>query len=103
MPDGSSSAAPVTRPGPSNRSTMFWGFLAFNFLRSGRLASVMKFCEVRDKLEDQALARKHRLFSPAIKEIYARKFCAGEFSQETLRWCNNPARLGWFHCLNESC
>jgi hypothetical protein len=37
MPDGSSSAAPVTSPGPSNRSTIFLDFLA-----SGRLVLAMK-------------------------------------------------------------
>jgi hypothetical protein len=37
MPDGSSSAAPVTNPGPSSRSTMLRGLLV-----SGRLGSVMK-------------------------------------------------------------
>jgi hypothetical protein len=45
MPDGSSSAAPVTNPGPSNRSSMLLGF----FLVSERLVSAMKFFDVRDQ------------------------------------------------------
>src|SRR5436305_6091229 len=46
MPEGSSSAAPVTKPGPSNRSTMFWGFLT-----SERIVSVMKILDARDQTD----------------------------------------------------
>src|SRR5690348_15304860 len=44
MPEGSSSAAPVTKPGPSNRSSMFRGFLT-----SERIGSVMKIFDTRDQ------------------------------------------------------
>src|ERR1700738_4601907 len=54
MPEGSSSAAPVTSPGPSNRSSMFPGFLFLDFLASDRSGPVMKFFCVRDQLTQKA-------------------------------------------------
>src|ERR1700743_3819722 len=58
MPDGSSSAAPVTRPGPSKRSTM-----PRDALRTGRVVSAMKSdnrgeCENRSDLDQIAFRGK---------------------------------------------
>src|SRR6185312_12141743 len=66
MPDGSSSAAPVTRPGPSSRSTMLRGLLACAFL-----GSTMNRCDgVGAGLNQGGPCRKDiRHFAPAIKEI----------------------------------
>jgi hypothetical protein len=51
----------------------------------------MKFFEVRDKLNGQALARRHSAFLDGDQEI----------PQENLWSCNNPTRLYWFHSVNE--
>jgi hypothetical protein len=63
----------------------------------------MKFCEVRDKLEGQTLARRHSAFLAGNQGNLRKKICAREFTQETLRSYNNPARLRWFHSLNVTC
>src|SRR2546430_1934757 len=65
MPDGSSSAAPVTSPGPSSRRTMFLGFLV-----SARLVPAMKFFDDRDQLNRQPPAWDIRGFLSAIKIIH---------------------------------
>src|SRR6266404_1619748 len=66
MPDGSSSAAPVTSPGPSSRSTIRQGFL-----NSERLVSAMNFFEMRYQPDRRTLAWDIRGFQRAIKAIHA--------------------------------
>src|SRR5579871_1606165 len=61
MPDGSSSAAPVTRPGPSNRNSMMRGFF-------GRLVSFIRYCAA------QPSCRRCGRIVVFIKALLERKF-----------------------------
>src|SRR5665647_1815850 len=59
MPDGSSSAAPVTNPGPSNRRTIHRSFLVLvllDFWASGGVVSAMKIFGARDRMSKEAFA-----------------------------------------------
>src|SRR3954454_9176321 len=83
MPEGSSSAAPVTSPGPSNRSTRFRGFLG-----SERIVSVMKIFDGLGSAES---------FEP-WEETFCLNHSAGkEFVQTQPRhWPQVPLTAAWW-------
>src|SRR5665213_1075685 len=89
MPEGSSSAAPVTSPGPSNRSTMLRGFLV-----STRLGSAIECPGAWNKVESATLAdNDNRYFAAPIKQIlngrprFRRQECGFK-----IRWRTNANR-----------
>src|SRR5713226_7462026 len=91
MPDGSSSAAPVTSPGPSSRSTIFQEFLISDFqgvLISERLVSVMKFFDARDQLKRLSPCVRHSRFLAGNQE-HSRS--ASALRQTRTEFCAAPA------------
>src|SRR5512133_2224811 len=97
MPDGSSSAAPVTNPGPSSRNKIF-GRLAGDFLISF-LEEFMATVQIKPcKFQDFFMLRSRLFLSRWTSSCKTGRSDAANPSPQSPLACDAPTRdLNWFH------